>query len=40
MRTFREVKEKLRDLDVLINNAGIGVLKELVDQDRGSCLCY
>ena len=36
MRTFREVKEKLGDLDVLINNAGIGVLKELVDQDRGS----
>jgi 3-oxoacyl-[acyl-carrier protein] reductase len=36
MRTFREVKEKLGDLDVLINNAGIGVLKELVEQDRGS----
>jgi 3-oxoacyl-[acyl-carrier protein] reductase len=36
MRTFREVKEKLGDLDVLVNNAGIGVLKELVDQDRGS----
>src|SRR5216684_616732 len=36
MRTFREVKEKLGDLDVLINNAGIGVLKELIDQDRGS----
>jgi 3-oxoacyl-[acyl-carrier protein] reductase len=36
MRTFREVKEKLGDLDVLINNAGIGVLKELVDQDRSS----
>jgi 3-oxoacyl-[acyl-carrier protein] reductase len=27
MRTFREVKEKLGDLDVLINNAGIGVLR-------------
>jgi 3-oxoacyl-[acyl-carrier protein] reductase len=36
LRTFREVKEKLGDLDVLINNAGIGVLKELVDQDRAS----
>ena len=36
IRTFREVKQKLGDLDVLINNAGIGVLKELIDQDRGS----
>src|ERR1700694_2284394 len=36
MRTFHEVKEKLGDLDVLINNAGIGVLKELIDLDRGS----
>jgi 3-oxoacyl-[acyl-carrier protein] reductase len=36
LRTFREVKEKLGDLDVLINNAGIGVHKELVDQDRAS----
>ena len=36
LRTFREVKEKLGDLDVLINNAGIGVLKELIDQDRAS----
>ena len=36
MRTFQEVKQKLGDLDVLINNAGIGVLKELVDQDRES----
>src|ERR1700693_3325984 len=36
LRTFREVKQKLGDLDVLINNAGIGVLKELIDLDRGS----
>jgi len=36
LRTFREVKEKLGDLDVLINNAGIGVLKELTDMDRAS----
>jgi 3-oxoacyl-[acyl-carrier protein] reductase len=36
LRTFREVKEKLGDLDVLINNAGTAVLKELVDQDRAS----
>src|ERR1700722_15738808 len=31
VRTFREVKEKVGDLDVLINNAGIGVLKDLVE---------
>ena len=36
LRTFREVKEKLGDLDVLINNAGIGVFKELIDMDRSS----
>jgi 3-oxoacyl-[acyl-carrier protein] reductase len=34
LRTFREVKEKLGDLDVLINNAGSGVFKELIDMDR------
>ena len=34
LRTFREVKEKLGDLDVLINNAGIGVFHELIDMDR------
>jgi 3-oxoacyl-[acyl-carrier protein] reductase len=34
LRTFRELKEKLGDLDVLINNAGIGVFKELIDMDR------
>jgi 3-oxoacyl-[acyl-carrier protein] reductase len=33
LRTYREVKEKLGDLDVLINNAGIGVFKELIDMD-------
>jgi 3-oxoacyl-[acyl-carrier protein] reductase len=36
LRTFKEVKEKLGDLDILINNAGIGVLKELTDMDRAS----
>lgn len=36
LRTFQEVKEKLGDLDVLINNAGIGVLKELTEMDRAS----
>jgi 3-oxoacyl-[acyl-carrier protein] reductase len=34
LRTFRELKEKLGDLDILINNAGIGVFKELIDMDR------
>src|ERR1700685_3803003 len=33
LRTYREVKEKLGDLDVLINNAGVGVFKELIDMD-------
>jgi 3-oxoacyl-[acyl-carrier protein] reductase len=36
LRTFQVVKEKLGDLDVLINNAGTGVLRELIDQDRAS----
>ena len=36
LRTFGEVKEKLGDLDVLINNAGIGIRKELIDLDRAS----
>jgi 3-oxoacyl-[acyl-carrier protein] reductase len=36
LRTFREVKEKLGDLDILINNAGVGVFKELIDMDRAS----
>jgi 3-oxoacyl-[acyl-carrier protein] reductase len=36
LRTFREVKEKLGELDILINNAGVGVFKELIDMDRAS----
>jgi len=36
LRTYREVKEKLGDLDILINNAGFGVFKDLVDMDRAS----
>ncbi|MEQ1945709.1 MAG: SDR family oxidoreductase [Bryobacteraceae bacterium] len=31
LRTFDEVKAKLGGLDVLINNAGVGVFKDLVD---------
>ena len=36
LRTFATVKEQLGDLDVLINNAGLGVLKDLTDMDRAS----
>ncbi len=36
LRTFGEVKEKLGDLDILINNAGVGVFKELIDMDRAN----
>jgi len=32
-RTFREVLAKLGDLDVLVNNAGFGTFKDLVDMD-------
>jgi 3-oxoacyl-[acyl-carrier protein] reductase len=35
-RTFREVLAKFGDLDILINNAGVGVFKNLVDMDRAS----
>jgi 3-oxoacyl-[acyl-carrier protein] reductase len=33
-RTYREVFQKFGDLDVLVNNAGIGVFKNLVDFNR------
>jgi 3-oxoacyl-[acyl-carrier protein] reductase len=32
-RTFREVLAKFGDLDILINNAGIGTFKDLVEMD-------
>jgi 3-oxoacyl-[acyl-carrier protein] reductase len=32
-RTYREVLEKFGDLDILINNAGFGVFKSLVEMD-------
>jgi 3-oxoacyl-[acyl-carrier protein] reductase len=35
-RTFREVLKEFDHLDVLVNNAGVGVLKKLVDMDRKS----
>jgi len=35
-RTYREVLAKFGDLDILINNAGIGFFKNLVDFDRAS----
>ena len=35
-RTYREVLQKFGDLDILINNAGIGTFKPLVDMDRKS----
>jgi 3-oxoacyl-[acyl-carrier protein] reductase len=35
-RTYREVFERFGHLDILINNAGIGVFKNLVDTDRES----
>jgi 3-oxoacyl-[acyl-carrier protein] reductase len=33
-RTYRELLDKFNHLDILINNAGIGVFKNLVDMDR------
>jgi 3-oxoacyl-[acyl-carrier protein] reductase len=35
-RTYRDVLQKFGDLDILINNAGIGTFKGLVDFDRES----
>ena len=35
-RTYREVLAKFGDLDTLVNNAGIGFFKNLVDFDRAS----
>jgi 3-oxoacyl-[acyl-carrier protein] reductase len=35
-RTFKEVLGEFRHLDVLVNNAGMGVFKKLVDMDRKS----
>jgi 3-oxoacyl-[acyl-carrier protein] reductase len=32
-RTYREVLAKFGDLDVLVNNAGLGTFKDLVDMD-------
>jgi NAD(P)-dependent dehydrogenase (short-subunit alcohol dehydrogenase family) len=32
-RTYREVLSKFGDLDVLVNNAGIGTFQNLVDMD-------
>src|SRR5262245_28829893 len=36
LRTYQEFAERVGELDVLINNAGIGVLKELIDMDLAS----
>ena len=35
-RTYREVLDAFGDLDILINNAGVGVFKPLVEMDLGS----
>lgn len=36
LRTYRELFEKFDHLDVLVNNAGVGVLKPLVEMDLAS----
>jgi 3-oxoacyl-[acyl-carrier protein] reductase len=35
-RTYREVLKQFGDLDVLVNNAGFGIFKNLVDFDKAS----
>ena len=34
-RTYRELFQKFGDLDIVVNNAGVGVFKNLVDMGRG-----
>ena len=36
IRTHRDVLEKFGHLDILINNAGVGIFKNLVDMDKES----
>src|SRR5438876_9674209 len=36
VRTMREILEKFGDLHILVNNAGLGWLKKLVDLDLAS----
>ncbi|PYS54221.1 MAG: short-chain dehydrogenase [Acidobacteria bacterium] len=36
IRTYREVLQAFGYLDVLVNNAGLGVFKKLIDMDRAS----
>src|SRR5580765_4039578 len=35
-RTYREVLKEFGDLDIVVNNAGVGVFKSLVEYDRPS----
>jgi 3-oxoacyl-[acyl-carrier protein] reductase len=36
LRTYKEVQEKFRDLDILINNAGIGAFSPLTEMDTAA----